>query len=92
MNLFTIPHELLNSEAILFSGPESSHRLVPKYYNFEQEDYSSEVRGEMSAANIILWSERLSKDDVFVGEYWAKTVKAFRIISEFNLPFTTYNA
>lgn len=46
----------------------------------------------MSAANIILWSERLSKDDVFVGEYWAKTVKAFRIISEFNLPFTTYNA
>ena len=92
MNLFTIPHELLNSEAILFSGPESSRRLVPKYYNFEQEDYSSEVRGEMSAANIILWSERLSKDDVFVGEYWAKTVKAFRIISEFNLPFTTYNA
>lgn len=92
MNLFTIPHELLNSEAILFSGPESSRRLVPKYYNFEHEDYSSEVRGEMSAANIILWSERLSKDDVFVGEYWAKTVKAFRIISEFNLPFTTYNA
>ena len=92
MNLFTIPHELLNSEAILFSGPESSRRLVPKYYNFEQEDYSSEVRGEMSAANIILWSERLSKDDVFVGEYWAKTVKAFRIISEFNIPFTTYNA
>lgn len=92
MNLFTIPHELLNSEAILFSGPESSRRLVPKYYNFEQEDYSSEVRGEMSAANIILWSERLSKNDVFVGEYWAKTVKAFRIISEFNLPFTTYNA
>ncbi len=92
MNLFTIPHELLNSEAILFSGPESSRRLVPKYYNFEQEDYSSEVRGEMSAANIILWSERLSKYDVFVGEYWAKTVKAFRIISEFNLPFTTYNA
>ena len=32
------------------------------------------------------------QDDVFVGEYWAKTVKAFRIISEFNLPFTTYNA
>lgn len=92
MNLFTIPDELLNSEAILFSGPESSRRLVPKYYNFEQEDYSSEVRGEMSAANTILWSERLCKDDVFAGEYWAKTVKAFRIISEFNLPFTTYNA
>lgn len=92
MNLFTIPDELLNSEAILFSGPESSRRLVPKYYNFGQEDYSLEVRGEKSAANTMLWGEKLSKDDVFAGEYWLKTVKVFRIISEFNLPFTTYNA
>lgn len=92
MNLFTIPNELLNSEAILFSGPESSRRLVPKYYNFGQEDYSLEVRREKSATNIIHWGEKLSKDDVFSGEYWMKTVKAFRIISEFNLPFTTYNA
>lgn len=92
MNLFTIPDELLNSEAILFSGPESSRRLVPKYYNFGQEDYSLEVRREKSATNIIHWGEKLSKDDVFSGEYWMKTVKAFRIISEFNLPFTTYNA
>ena len=92
MNLFTIPDELLNSEAILFSGPESSRRLVHKYYNFGQEDYSLEVRREKSATNIIHWGEKLSKDDVFSGEYWMKTVKAFRIISEFNLPFTTYNA
>lgn len=92
INLFTIPDELSNSEAILFSGPESSRRLIPKYYNFRQEDYSLEVRGEMSAANTKLWGERLSKDNVFAGEYWEKTVKAFRIISEFNLPFTTYNA
>lgn len=92
INLFTIPDELSNSEAILFSGPESSRRLIPKYYNFRQEDYSLEVRGEMSATNTKLWGERLSKDNVFAGEYWEKTVKAFRIISEFNLPFTTYNA
>lgn len=65
MNLFTIPDELLNSEAILFSGPESSRRLVPKYYNFGQEDYSLEVRREKSATNIIHWGEKLSKDDVF---------------------------
>lgn len=92
LNLFTIPAELLNSEAILFSGPESSRRLVPKYYHFGQENYNLEVRREKSAANIKLWGERLSKDDVFAGEYWVKTVKVFRILSEFNLPFTTYNA
>ena len=91
-NLFAIPEELLNSEAIIFSGPESTRRLVPKYYNFGQEDYSREVRREKSAINTRHWGERLSDDDVFAGEYWAKTVKAFRIISEFNLPFTTYNA
>lgn len=50
------------------------------------------MRREKSATNIIHWGEKLSKDDVFSGEYWMKTVKAFRIISEFNLPFTTYNA
>ena len=89
-NLFSIPGKL--SEAILFSGPESSRRLIPKYYNFKQEDYSVEVREEKSADNTKLWYDKLSKDDIFVGEYWNKTVKAFRIISEFNLPFTTYNA
>ena len=92
MNLFTIPDELLNSDVILFSGPESSRRLVPKYYNLGQEDYSLEIRREKSSTNIKHWGEKLSKDDVFSGEYWMKTVKAFRIISEFNLPFTTYNA
>ena len=92
MNLFTIPDELLNSEAILFSGPESSRRLVPKYYHFGQEDYSLEVRREKSVANTMLWGEKLNKNDVFAGEYWIKTVKTFSIISEFNLPFTTYNA
>lgn len=91
-NLFTIPDELLNSEVILFSGPESSRRLVPKYYNLGHEDYSLEVRGKKSAANIMLWGERLGKDDVFAGEYWKKTVETFRIISKFNLPFTTCNA
>ena len=91
-NLFAIPEELLNSEAIIFSGTENTRRLVPKYYNFRQEDYSREVRREESAINTRLWGERLGEDDVFAGEYWAKTVKAFRIISEFNLPFTTYNA
>ncbi|WP_288910470.1 hypothetical protein [uncultured Bacteroides sp.] len=91
-NLFTIPDELLNSEVILFSGPESSRRLVPKCYNFGQEDYSLEVCEEKSAVKTMLWHEKLSQDDVFVGEYWTKTVKAFRIISEFNLPFTAYYA
>ena len=91
-NLFTIPDELLNSEAIIFSGPESSRRLIPKYYKFGQEDYNVEMRGEKSVANTLHWCEKLSKDDVFSGEYWKKTVKVFRIISEFNLPFTTYNA
>lgn len=82
----------MNSDVILFSGPESSRRLVPKYYNLGQEDYSLEIRREKSSTNIKHWGEKLSKDDVFSGEYWMKTVKAFRIISEFNLPFTTYNA
>lgn len=92
MNLFTIPSELLNSEAIIFSGPESSRRLIPKYYNFGKEDYSLEVREEMSVANTLHWCKKLSTDDIFAGEYWKKTVRGFRIISEFNLPFTTYNA
>lgn len=91
-NLFTIPDELLNSEAIILSGPESSRRLVPKYYNFGEDDYSVEERRKKMAANTVLWGERLSKDDILKGEYWAKTVKTFRIISECNLPFTTSNA
>lgn len=92
LNLFTIPEDLLSSDVIIFSGPESTRRLVPKYYNFAQEDYSVEVRGEKSATNTTIWVEKLSRDDVFTGVYWKKTVKVFRIISEFNLPFTTYNA
>ena len=91
-NLFTVPDELLDSEAIIFSGSESPRRIVPKYYNFREEDYGAEERKERAAANIRFWSERLCKDGVYNGEYWAKTVKTFRIISEFNLPFFTYNA
>ena len=92
LNLFSIPGDLLNSDAIIFSGPESSRRLVPKYYHFGQEDSSLDLRGKKSAINIKLWYEKLCNDDVFAGENWMKVIKAFRIISEFNLPFTTYNA
>ena len=91
-NLFTVPDELLNSEAIIFSGRESSRRIVPKYYNFGKNDYGAEERKERAAANLKFWSNQLSKDVVYNGEYWAKTIKTFRVISEFNLPFFTYNA
>lgn len=92
LSLFNIPYELIDSEIIIFSGPESLRRIVPKYYNLGQGESSLEERKEKAATNTMLWSEKLSNDNLFGGEYWVKVVSALRIMSEFNLPFTTFNA
>lgn len=92
LNLFDVPDSIKDLEVIIFSGPESLRRIVPKYYNFAKDDYSIEKREEKAKTNTMLWIQKLSSESVFSGESWSKTVKAFRILSEFNLPFTTYNA
>ena len=58
MNLFTIPDELLNSDVILFSGPESSRRLVPKYIIWDKKITVLEIRREKSSTNIKHWGEK----------------------------------
>ena len=92
VNTFAIPEKFANSEVIIFSGRGSTRRLVPKYYRFGEDDFSIEERRRMSSDNVARWETLLGEGNVSDSDSWEKTVKAFRIMSEFGLPFATYNA
>lgn len=90
-NIFVFPHDFLQKEVVIFSGPEACRRIIPKYYNREESDYDKEVRAARSYENIGKWYEALCNEDIMSGKHWKDVCKAFDICSRFYLPFKTYD-
>ena len=90
-NVFIFPEDYSCKEVIVFSGPESQRRVIPKYYHLSEGDLDHTSRIVRSRESIQTWFETLHKSDVMFGTYWRKACKAYEICSRNNLPFTTYN-
>lgn len=90
-NVFSFPEDFTHNEVIIFSNPMSKRRIVPKYYNRNDDDYTKEERAMQSSKNTQNWNDILSNECIIQGKHWQKVCKAFEICSRYYLPFTTYN-
>lgn len=90
-NIFSFPEDFAHKEVIIFSGPEAKRRIIPKYYNRNENDYTRDERAIHSAQNTQNWNDTLNKEGVMMGKHWQKVCKAFDICSRYYLPFATYN-
>ena len=90
-NVFSFPADFTYNEMIVFSNPESKRRMIPKYYNRNDGDYTKEERAMRSAKNAQNWNDTLDNESVMTGKHWQKVCKAFDICSHYYLPFATYN-
>lgn len=90
-NLFSFPDDFTQKEVVVFSGPEVKRRIIPKYYNREENDYDKDERSSRSSKITNRWYEMLHSEDVMTGKHWPDVCKAYAICSQYNLPFTTYN-
>lgn len=91
-NGFVAPEDFKYNEVVVFSGPEASRRIVPKFYNLQMGDYSDEERNILAKANIIKWVENLQNASLLQNEYWEEACKAFGLCSRKQLPFSTHNS
>ncbi len=90
-NIFTFPEDFTHKEIVVFSGPETRRRIIPKYFNREDNDFTKEERASRAANNISSWYEMLMSEDVMTGKHWRDVCKAYDICCHYNLPFATYN-
>lgn len=90
-NMFSFPKDFVHNEVIVFSGPEAKRRIIPKYYNRNEDDYTKDERNILSAQNTKNWNDTLNKEGVMMGSHWQEVCKAFDICSRYYLPFATYN-
>lgn len=90
-NIFSFPNDFAHQEVVIFSGPEVKRRVIPKYYNRNEFDYSKEERIQRLASVTNQWQESLLNEDIMFGSHWHNVCKAYEICSHYNLPFTTYN-
>ncbi len=90
-NTFSFPEDFIHKEIIVFSNPESKRRIIPKYYNRNDCDYTKEERAIRSANNTQNWNDTLSNESIMMGKHWQEVCKAFDICSRYYLPFATYN-
>ncbi|MDE6479779.1 MAG: hypothetical protein K2L45_05860 [Muribaculaceae bacterium] len=89
-NAFIIPEDLSWKQIILFSGADSRFRIIPKYFNINNEDYDFKYRSQHSKHLINRWTTLLQEEDVY-GEHWKKICLMFEICSHNELPFSTHN-
>ena len=90
-NTFKLPDDYPGVEAVVFSGPETKRRIVPKYYCFENEDFSVADRSMRMLTNVSWWREKLHNDDLFAGKYWRIACLSYSIANKFNLPYSSFN-
>lgn len=90
-NVFHLPDDFNHNEVVVFSGPELRRRIIPKYYNINENDYDKSIRSARSSDLNKLWYEMLIQENVMTGKHWRDVCKAFEICSHYNLPFSTYN-
>lgn len=91
-NTFAFPEDFCHKEVIVFSGAADKRRIVPKYYNREEDGFDWVNRKEMQIDNISEWEILLADENVMFGGHWKEACKAFELCSTFNLPFSTHNA
>ena len=90
-NTYGFPNGYAYNEVIVFSGPESKRRIIPKYYNRLEEDFDKEERNIHSSNLNKVWYDYLSEENVMNGKHWKEVCKAYDICCHYNLPFNTYN-
>ena len=90
-NIFTFPEGFTHQEVVVFSGPEARRRIIPKYFNRKDCDFTKEERASRSSKITSNWSEMLMSEDVMTGKHWRDVCKAYEICCHYNLPFATYN-
>ena len=91
-NTFAFPKDFYHKEVIVFSGATDKRRIVPKYYNREDDDFDLVNRKEMQIDNISEWEILLADENVLFGGHWKEACNAFELCRTFNLPFSTHNA
>ena len=90
-NAFKLPEDFPGIEAVVFSGPETKRRIVPKYYCFESEDFNIEERSYRMLTNVSWWREKLHTDNLFAGKYWRLACLSYSIANRYNLPYSSFN-
>jgi hypothetical protein len=90
-NIFCFPEDYAYKEVIIFSGPESRRRVIPKYHKLNEEELDIESRIAHSKATTKEWLENLQKSDNIAEIHWRKICKGYEICSHYDLPFSTYN-
>ena len=90
-NTFLFPEDFTHQELVIFSGPEVRRRIIPKYYNRNQDDFDKQERASHASNITNSWYDMLLSENVMTGKHWRDVCKAFDICSHYNLPFTTYN-
>ena len=90
-NTFSFPEDFIHQELVIFSGPEVKRRIVPKYFNRNQDDFDKHERVSRATNITNGWYDMLLSENVMTGKHWRDVCKAFDICSRYNLPFTTYN-
>lgn len=90
-NIFIFPEDFQHKEVVVFSSIETKRRIIPKYYNLEEDDLDKQERVARSSINTDSWYNTLSNEDIMTGKHWKNVCKAFDICSRYDLPFQTYN-
>ncbi len=91
-NTFNFPEDYFKyREVVVFSSAEDHRRIIPKYFNRDQDDFDRQTRSHRTANLIERWYDILTIEDVYSGKHWVDVCKAFDICSKHNLPFTTYD-
>ena len=90
-NIFSFPEDFTHQELVIFSDPKVKRRIVPKYFNRNQDDFDKHERASRASNITNNWYDMLLSENVMTGKHWRDVCKAFDICSHYNLPFTTYN-
>lgn len=87
-NLFSFPTGFPGKECIVFSGRGDSHKVLPRYFNLNNE-LSDEERQDIRQRR----QESLRKsllEQTFNGQRWDEACRVYSIFAEYLVPYSTH--
>ncbi len=87
-NLFSFPTGFPGKECIVFSGRGDSHKVLPRYFNLNN-DLSDKERQDIRERR----QESLRKsllEQTFNGQRWDKACRVYSIFAEYLVPYSTH--
>ncbi len=87
-NLFSLPTGFPGKECIVFSGRGDSHKVLPRYFNLNN-DLSDEERQDIRQRR----QESLRKsllEQTFNGQRWDEACRVYSLFAEYLVPYSTH--